>query len=361
MQECEPDWPTIGWLSDEGCVMHSRGGASVRTFELDSSIVGSMLSSDGEYLLFKHLHAHLSKMLICVSAYRIGCGLVWSRRCDLFDTFIAAGSVGGVGVVWSCTDKTAYAIAAHSGKTVSEIQSDSFAVYDVVPCGPWKGCVIAVQQHVHTLYAAGAQVIWQCAQAAPVSTSSSIDFSPDGLHYRITHSTLRWRYSVESGSLTSAVWPDGSCLRALPSLSVVKTPATGSTCYQTVAAGRACRVSVSGRAECYLDCSLFQALPPVGRAPPVIYASGNFADVVDLTTARVLKTYPLRGARTAWLWPPRLCSKREYEITLAAVDAIDAIAIDAAAEQDATTAVGLVRAVLLEFVAEDARIIALQF
>lgn len=86
--------------------------------------------------------------------------------------------------------------------------------------------------------------------------------------------------------------------------------------------------------------------------------------LVSLATAEVLEMYQLFGPAVK-VWQPSLesCAEREYDRVLAAVAAVDdcAAAVDddcAAAAVDDCAAVGLVRAVLVGFVAEDARLTA---
>lgn len=104
-------------------------------------------------------------------------------------------------------------------------------------------------------------------------------------------------------------------------------------------------------------------LPRVGRRDISLVAGTNYVFAVANATAEPLHIYHLAGtSRTLAVWErrPEACAQAEHERALLAVAAIDELptAIDGSA--DSGSAVGLVRAVLAGFVAEDARVTALQ-
>lgn len=114
---------------------------------------------------------------------------------------------------------------------------------------------------------------------------------------------------------------------------------------------------VSG--ECYttMGC-VVSVLPPLSArsaAVEVIVYRHECIRVVQSETVRVLDTRPARGIVAAWHWTPLQYARRESEEIGKAVAAVDAA--DAAAD---TNTVGLVRAVLVAFVAEDAHLTLLR-
>lgn len=91
----------------------------------------------------------------------------------------------------------------------------------------------------------------------------------------------------------------------------------------------------------------------------VIVASGSAILVADSRTAAILDTRPAPGIVTAWHWPPADHARREHDCVLAAIGAVDAsldASLDDAVDASRDDGVGLVRAVLVGFIAEDTRL-----
>lgn len=103
-----------------------------------------------------------------------------------------------------------------------------------------------------------------------------------------------------------------------------------------------------------------QVLPPRVQSAEVVVVYGGHVDfriiVVGSETAAILGTRSAPNIVTAWHWTPRQYAERESAAAADAVAAVDAVA----SINDGRGAIGLVRAVLVGFVAEDARLTVLK-
>lgn len=95
-------------------------------------------------------------------------------------------------------------------------------------------------------------------------------------------------------------------------------------------------------------------LPNPSERRSTAIAVGRSVVIALNRAANVLHMWHLNGAVLVWEWPPSQCARYEYDRATAAVDAVDAV------DAVATDAVGLVRAVLAGFVAEESRLLWLQ-
>lgn len=298
-----------------------------------------------------------------VAAYSLQSGLeMWSTpMCEpeCLETFVAVAG----GVVWiKLTRNKLLALDVRSGVQRAAL-TVRCAVYAVVDQGGWKDHLLEDSQWHYTLYAPlAAHVVWRVDKSAPGGWFSDSIYTIQG----------KWFYNcIDDGrplvgsfrelANGKQIQPVHACLDGMHHAGLKILAAWSLDRMLLVDAlvirdGRRGLLMYMDGDECRELSHPCTAAPRCASLPPnmvaVVHGDKNIA-LLDILTMKVADTRDAPGIVTAWGWTPLQLARRECDELARAVAAIDELAAP-------PTGVGLMRAVLVGFAAEDARLTTLR-
>lgn len=364
----EPDWPQIECANTSNSQLCDGSGRVLARFErrtewsysadrCDDVVVAHRVTNcaaDCGANCMRYLHA---------LAFAMDGALLWEAR--LHGHFLGCS----VGCFWTFDSEPniCRTYSAATGAHVASIHIDANEAGELASCwpfviarGPRAGCVLDVGDEGVHLY----------ERAAPLWAAPGVDgrvacfLTDDAQHVCVQGVPLRY-YDVVTGAMTTwtleglpveppAEWVLVCAYSRTRVLAYVTrlTGDRGETC-GTLELHDAARGVVASATEWTYAPDRVET--DYGLAGHTLLLWGGTACLMENQTARIVKEYA-PFCSMAWQRPLPRCARVELDAAVEAVAAIDALAdeeLGAVAE-----AVGLVRAVLVAFVAEDARLTA---
>lgn len=260
------------------------------------------------------------------------------------------------------------AIVIATGEIVASLEMEEADTFAIVTHGTWKNHLLCNALAYVAMYKpASTELVWRADKYEESWVETICVARGDWCIPILIGSTHLDMYSLTDGSvcpMTTAlthqpwpptkVWPTGILVAWSPERFLVHDDNTG---------GNYGVLEIVDGAYIYRRASRYprtaarmHAAAPRGGvlAPPVevIVFRDECILFVSPVDAAILKTCPTPGIITAWHWTVPQCVRHEREVVDAAVAVIDDLSRTAADPE----AVGLVRAVLVGFLAEDARL-----
>lgn len=342
----------IAWV-DAGGAVHGAAKDLQLALPPGGIVAIALVSACGDYLVCRQRSIiHYSTM-----AYSLRTGAaVW----PIAESCYIVGAVDDV--VWLNPWKTVLAqsefkaVRVATGAVVDVVRLENVDTIRVISDGVQKGCLLSWHRYSPdmekvTLYATGThKVIWQIDHAMTVHHTRHLIARDDWI---CLESSGASRYTFIRQS-------DGTRICSLlPRCELWHPRMMPASILQNVRSIR-------------MEPKEIAALPPRHnlQCMAVLLVSSGSIVTINGATGDLLSIRPAPGHVAAWHWSTADCARRECAQIDAAVAAIDELvdaavdelvdaAVDAAVDAEADD-VGLVRAVLVGFLAEDARLTALQ-
>lgn len=387
----------IAWLDTDGVVhdAYRQVQLALNGCTVDDGLHNSAVTPDGRCIIcvVEQPSPSSSRPVKKVMAYSLQNGA------ELWPAAVEGNSVVGVvgSVVWVADSRyeapcTARCLA--SGKAVMTLPNEGECAYTAITAGPWKGhmlgrCYCDMSFRHVALYAPGStDQVWQ-VDVEGMSVWVEHCLTTGGEWFCLEGCGFLRLYSLRDGQPVASVF-DSLRYVSFSSLVAVYDPNHVLVSEVTVR-------DVHGRREWIRQHMMLEAeqiamlprgdelsavsyesqhiLPPRDTAAfEVIVCQGECIQIVipaaavaqDVWSAPTAGHWPPPGVATAtrrpapgvvaaWHWPLIDCARRECDSVAVAVAAVDGLPCSAA-----NTGVGLVRAALVGFVAEDARLLTLQ-
>lgn len=372
------DLPRISWLSATGEVRRdSRSGVGAAAFTVGRprADLGTMfaccadLMSNGEILVCRLFYTPSEapwdqSHVVFVAVDAADGTSLWETEPEIGWPYVVGE---GSDVAWVRNHEThgMRALSLRDGSTVATIGGVGYGSCGVVPpTALWAGSVILTDDNADTitLYSLqnGAMAIrWrQPIGDVFIDGDYPIMFTRCGSYFIIVNNAQESFYHLMDGTPCMDVldW-DGQRRRELlaaytPHDILTVSDFTPPTLTRRTAHGTI-GLPLAGEDVPHYDLQLLNR-PAGGPSYEAVVVAERVILLVD-GALNVLRRTHVDNLTAAWYWPPRQCAQHEYEVALAAVAAVDDMT-DAVGND----AVGLVRAVLEGFVAEDARLVVLR-
>lgn len=363
--------PPIAWLSSSG-VMRGAYGPPVQLALKGRSVESSRgfaVSPDGRTAVCAfseppELHGRDTRVM----AFSLETGAeLWPAAVD--GTTIVGIASGGSGnlVVWVADDGydelpfTAYNIA--SGAAVMTRPHEEGCCYAIIAAGPWRDYMLSHSYEQVTLCAPGStEPVWQIETTEEISAPERI-LTTSGEWFCLDGRGACRLCSLRDGQPVPSVL-DRIRYEDLLTLLAVYDPTRAFACKSDnpdLAPHHSCRQrfvavgreQIAGDRYTTADYEV-TVLPSRGATEVIVYHHECIRIVRPCGTIVEKRSTP--GIVAAWRWSALDCARRGRDEVARAVAAVDELADDVSD----LAAVSLVRAVLVGFVAEDARLTALR-